>query len=168
MRLIDTLDNLEAIYASSAWKDLCNASSPRTWAKYRRQCGVTGSKAPRFLTARQAFLLLARSKLDIISPIVGCKKPKDAEIDIFLIENLAEEWAKSIQTQGKSITEFLGTISKLEGRQAAQVIEGILGKGISERTLRRKLSAKGITFRRRKLYTHAQVCQMIRACLNAS
>jgi len=116
------------------------------------------------ITQREAFLLLARSRIKEICQDLKIKKPRNKDLTIFQIEEIADRWLETIDhgQSWKGVLKFLASGNGMTGKELEVLIQGWLGKSPtgkprSTRTIYRVCARSGVRFSRKRKYTPAQI-----------
>ena len=177
MGRINGLDDIERSISARGWRSVCLGvnedgrakGSDMTWAEWRLLVGIVlkdgKTPDPRWMiTRREAFLLLARSKFKEICKDLKIKKPRNKDLTIFQIEEIADRWLDTID-HGQSwegVLNFLASKDGMSGGELEVLIQEWLGKSPdgkprSTRTIYRVCARSGFRFSRKRKYTPAQV-----------
>jgi hypothetical protein len=173
---IDQLNDVALVITAKTWRGICMgfradgepAGSNTSWSQWRKLVGIVktnGKPTGQYMiTRRDAFLLLVRSRLDRICGDLGIATPRVKAINIFNLEDIANQWIEQVggDTWESAINNLAGSGNDIPGDQLAEVIREWLGKPISIRTIRRKCRKVGIRFSMKRSYTPAQMQRVLK------
>lgn len=161
MHEIDALDKTDRKLPSAICRVLCGNPGAQAWTIYRQDVGIDFKR--KLLTSYECFLLVIRRHWRQVCKEAGALYK--SRPNAFDIDQTARKWmdaghhmklVQSVQTLTAN-----GTTPATE---LLQLIEQVLGKRISERTLRRICDRKGVPpFSRMREYTRVEVQQVMRA-----
>jgi len=164
MHDIDTLDKTDRKLSSAVCRILCGNPAYQAWTVYRKDVNVPARA--RLLTQYECFMLVIRRHWRQVCKESGVpykSNPNPREMD-----QTARVW----MNKGHHIKIFqsvqtLNTSGNTPATELLQLIEQVLGKRISERTLRRICDRKGVPpFSRMREYTRIEVQQVMRAVVH--
>jgi hypothetical protein len=135
------------------WRQFCGWPSEERWAKYRSIVGAKG----RSLTPYEAMMLWALRHWRVICKDIG--EVFRVEEDICVVESKLSQWLiHNMKNQGLAAVDKLTTLNSVEGRHIPVLVQLLLGKSISERSLYRIGQTKGMPrFSLTQKYSKAQV-----------
>ena len=158
---IKDIDDTKRSVQSSLFRGICfgfkasgkAAGSDRDWRNWRTDVGLIRLGADgiteiptgkRTFTRRTAFLLLVRSKLNLICEQLEIKPPRGKAIDIFALEEIGDRWLALMghETAELALRSLAGSTADVPGSKIEEVIQLWLGKRISLKTIRRRCEGK--------------------------
>lgn len=158
MRVSD-LDSDRATINAQQWFNLClPGGNPTTASSWRKQAGI-GNERRRRITQYHAFLILVRSQLDGICATLGERRPRVAEIDCFLLEQIGDRWLRQLERTGRGDAR-IGLL--LDGDMMIENISEVLayaGVGKSPHTQKKFLEGLKLdpTLRRNRVLSPVEV-----------
>jgi hypothetical protein len=133
----------------------CDNPSHERWAKYRAIVGITGRR--RTLTSYEALMLWALRHWRTVCREIG--EPFILPGTVLDMEPIVNVWLrKSTQSLGLTALTQITTLNNVQGRDFSNLVQVLLGKSISERSLYRIGQMLGVpSFSITKRYTKNQV-----------
>lgn len=161
MHEIDALDKENRKISGAVCRAMCGNPGAQAWTIYRQDAGIDRKR--KLLTPYECFLLLIRRHWRQVCKEAGV--PYESRPLPSRIRNVAVEWMnKGHHLKLVQSVQTLTSDGNTSAAELLQLIEQVLGKRISERTLRRKCDRKGVPpFSRMREYTRAEVQQVMRA-----
>lgn len=162
---IDLLDKTERTIPSTYCRSACGFPQDQAWSRYRRNVGISGKK--KFLTIYESVMLLIRKDWRQVCRDLGWKyvsDPSPTTIDKAARTLVDRKMHATLFRRTRSLAAIASPGNK-EWEEVLDLVEGALGKRLSERTIRRicKENPNLPAFSRLRLYSSEEVQAIIEA-----